>query len=413
LSGHASVRARPFPGFGIATEAGPIRTTVGIDGIALSPDERTLWWTQLGSYDLYSVDTDILSAPHPSPEMVERHVVRHDTRDFASDGLDCDREGRVYFTDVMHGTLQRFIPTEQGAPRRRRNALRSFCSTGNARMRKTRIIWSASLSLALLLLAAAAPTPAPAGPPASAVLTAQDIQKATPAKSIPPVSSDPDDNPAGAGALQGMAAPNASCDSKPPGKERWPIKTSLPVAAPPATALDTAMANAVDIAVFMKASNVGKIGPAYQAKRYPKALTLGSTSPKEGDLVGVTGFVRSIGCEGDGDFHVNISTSRSVTTCAVVEVPNPTALAQSSSSAFVKQKSAALRTTLAKMYAAAGTNKATYPKVTFAGQLFYDGTHYNAANPGGGRGAQLQKGTPCATTLWELHPALAMRVVPG
>ena len=28
-------------------------------------------------------------------------------------GLDCDREGRVYFTDVTHGTLQRFIPGEQ------------------------------------------------------------------------------------------------------------------------------------------------------------------------------------------------------------------------------------------------------------------------------------------------------------
>ncbi len=113
LSGHASVRARHVPGFGIATESGPIRATVGIDGITLSPDERTLWWTPLGSYDLYSIDTDILTAPHPSPEMVERHVVQHDARDFASDGLDCDREGRVYFTDVTHGTLQRFIPAEK------------------------------------------------------------------------------------------------------------------------------------------------------------------------------------------------------------------------------------------------------------------------------------------------------------
>ena len=63
-----------------------------------------------GRYDLFSIDTDILVAPHPSPEEVARHVVQHDARDFASDGLDCDREGRVYFTDVTHGTLQRFIP---------------------------------------------------------------------------------------------------------------------------------------------------------------------------------------------------------------------------------------------------------------------------------------------------------------
>ena len=112
LSGHSSVRARQIPGFGIGTETGPQHATAGIDGIALSPDGRTLWWTPLGSYDLYSIDTDILSAPHPSPEMVERHVVQHETRDFASGGLDCDREGRVYFTDVTHGTLQRLTPAE-------------------------------------------------------------------------------------------------------------------------------------------------------------------------------------------------------------------------------------------------------------------------------------------------------------
>jgi sugar lactone lactonase YvrE len=112
LSGHPSVRATQRAGFGIATENGLHQITGGADGIALSPDGRTLWWTPLGSYDVYSIETDILSAPHPSPQEVERHVVRYDTRDFASDGLDCDREGRVYFTDVTHGTVQRLIPGE-------------------------------------------------------------------------------------------------------------------------------------------------------------------------------------------------------------------------------------------------------------------------------------------------------------
>ncbi len=112
LSGHASVRARQSPGFGIATESGTLPVTAGIDGIALSPDGRTLWWTPLGSYDVYSIDTDVLTAAHAEPGWVERHVVPHDARSFASDGLDCDREGRVYFTDCTHGTLQRFIPAE-------------------------------------------------------------------------------------------------------------------------------------------------------------------------------------------------------------------------------------------------------------------------------------------------------------
>lgn len=113
LSGHASVRARSTPGFGIATESGTMQSTVGIDGIALSPDGRTLWWTPLGSYDLYSIDTDILAEPHPTPQLVERHVVQHDAREFASDGLDCDREGRLYLTDVTHGTIKRYLPAEQ------------------------------------------------------------------------------------------------------------------------------------------------------------------------------------------------------------------------------------------------------------------------------------------------------------
>jgi hypothetical protein len=63
------------------------------------------------------------------------------------------------------------------------------------------------------------------------------------------------------------------------------------------------------------------------------------------------------------------------------------------------------------MYTAAKQKQAAYPYVTFAGQLFYDGYHYSAKKgPGGGRGAELQKGKPCATTLWEIHPALAMRI---
>lgn len=112
LSGHAGVRPEPRPGFGIATETGTIAAPPAIDGIALSPDEHTLWWTPLGTYDLFSIDTDILCRPTADPQTIERHVVQHDARDFASDGMDCDREGRVYFTDVTHGTLRRLIPEE-------------------------------------------------------------------------------------------------------------------------------------------------------------------------------------------------------------------------------------------------------------------------------------------------------------
>ncbi|HEY4441552.1 MAG TPA: L-dopachrome tautomerase-related protein [Candidatus Elarobacter sp.] len=112
LSGDPSVRAPQRPGFGIGTESGPQPERAGIDGIALSPDDGRLWWTPLGSYDLFSIDTDILTDPQLDDASVARHVVRYDARAFASDGLDADREGRIYFTDVTHGTVRRLIPSE-------------------------------------------------------------------------------------------------------------------------------------------------------------------------------------------------------------------------------------------------------------------------------------------------------------
>lgn len=113
LSGRRSVRVPVPAGFTIATETGPVAAPPVSDGIAISPDGATLWWTPLGAYDFFSIPTDVLCAPHASDDEVERHVVAHPARNFASDGLDCDREGRVYFTDVTHGTVQRYIPGEK------------------------------------------------------------------------------------------------------------------------------------------------------------------------------------------------------------------------------------------------------------------------------------------------------------
>lgn len=272
-------------------------------------------------------------------------------------------------------------------------------------MSNTGLVRTAALSVVAALMLAASPAPSP--PSTAGVLTKEEIEDAQPADVLPPVSSDPDDQ---AGKQLGMTAPSASCDTKGPGKERWAIKTSLSKATVSAQTLDDAISSAADVADFMTVKNIGKIAKSFDTKRVSTPISLAGDSVKEGDIVGVTGFIRSVGCEGDGDFHVNISPSRSTTKCAVVEVPNPAKLEHTPSAAFVKQKTAALRKTLAKMYAAAKANNKTYPKVTFAGQLFYDGTHFTASKPGGGRGAQLAPGTPCATRLWELHPALALNI---
>ncbi len=112
LSGHTSVHAPVPAGFAIETETGPVAAPPGIDGIALAPDGKTLWWTPLGSYGFFSIDADILCEPTTTDEQIARHIVDRGAREFASDGLDTDREGRVYFTDVTHGTVQRYLPAE-------------------------------------------------------------------------------------------------------------------------------------------------------------------------------------------------------------------------------------------------------------------------------------------------------------
>jgi sugar lactone lactonase YvrE len=112
LNKHHSVQAVAPPGFGIATELGPTPVRAGVDGLALSPDGSTLWWTPLGSYGLFSIDTEILVRTPVDPKAVARHVVEYPQRDFACDGLDSDREGRIYLTDCTHGGLRRLIPAE-------------------------------------------------------------------------------------------------------------------------------------------------------------------------------------------------------------------------------------------------------------------------------------------------------------
>ena len=115
LSGHPSVRGHASgDGFGIAAEGEALPSApVGVDGIALSPDGATLWWTPLASYDLYRCATDMLANTARSDEEVARAVEPFEGRDFACDGLDTDREGRVYFTDVTNNAIVRLIPGER------------------------------------------------------------------------------------------------------------------------------------------------------------------------------------------------------------------------------------------------------------------------------------------------------------
>jgi len=116
LSGHPSVRGKSGEsGFAISVHGQTLAMpgAVGVDGIALSPDGKTLWWTPLSSYDFHSMATDVLADVTKSDVECARAVQTMPEREFASDGLDCDREGRVYFTDLTNDAIQRYIPAER------------------------------------------------------------------------------------------------------------------------------------------------------------------------------------------------------------------------------------------------------------------------------------------------------------
>jgi len=118
LNGHRAVRAekdfqpriqfdpkiknplmnRPAPG--LATPIG-----MGSDGIALSADGTRLFFCPLAGRHLYSVGTDALIDEAMSDADVQKTLIDHGERNYASDGLECDANGRVYLTDYEHNAI--------------------------------------------------------------------------------------------------------------------------------------------------------------------------------------------------------------------------------------------------------------------------------------------------------------------
>jgi sugar lactone lactonase YvrE len=108
------------------------RLTMGADGIAISPDGRTLYYTPLVSRHLYSVSVDALADPNASESDVAATVQDLGDRGFSSDGLEQDNQGRIYVTDYEHNAI------------RRRNTDGSY----EIIARDPRLIWPDTLSLA-------------------------------------------------------------------------------------------------------------------------------------------------------------------------------------------------------------------------------------------------------------------------
>ncbi len=80
--------------------------TIASDGIALSPDGPTLYYSPLTSRRLYSVPTALLRDPAVSEERLAAAVIDLGDKG-ASDGLEADAAGNIYASDYEHNAIHR------------------------------------------------------------------------------------------------------------------------------------------------------------------------------------------------------------------------------------------------------------------------------------------------------------------
>jgi len=114
LSGHPSTS--PDPAFDPVVEGRPMRVrgadgqvsrfTVASDGIALSPDGATLYYSPLSSRRLYAVPTALLRDGTVTDAQLAA-AVRDLGDKGASDGLEADADGAVYATDYEHNRIRK------------------------------------------------------------------------------------------------------------------------------------------------------------------------------------------------------------------------------------------------------------------------------------------------------------------
>jgi sugar lactone lactonase YvrE len=82
----------------------------GSDGIAISNDGDTLYWTPLGSRYLYGVPTALLRATGPTSELLAQQGVRNLGQKGLSDGLESDSNGLVYVGNIELNSIAVYNP---------------------------------------------------------------------------------------------------------------------------------------------------------------------------------------------------------------------------------------------------------------------------------------------------------------
>jgi len=80
---------------------------IGSDGIAIDAKKGVLYYCPLASRRISNVSLDALADPKMPDDQVAQTVKELPQRDFASDGLICDRNGTLFLTDYEHNAIRR------------------------------------------------------------------------------------------------------------------------------------------------------------------------------------------------------------------------------------------------------------------------------------------------------------------
>jgi hypothetical protein len=190
-----------------------------------------------------------------------------------------------------------------------------------------------------------------------------------------------------------------------PGKARWEIKTTIPD--------DASVKNSTKVALKTMLAIKPPAGAKGHSRRmdHKRYASTNAAGLVEGDMITVSGWIRLIAAEPDGDYHIQIAqTKSSQARCFIVEVPRPL-------NTFVKEKRVlkAAATVRAKIRSnVLGGKELRYggvkllksPKqrpvyATFTGQFFYDDWHIGDA-PRGKKGCK-------SPTIAEIHPIMAVQ----
>jgi hypothetical protein len=197
-----------------------------------------------------------------------------------------------------------------------------------------------------------------------------------------------------------------------PGKERWPVKTSVTQFGPAKAISLRDLLNLPPPITFYTKNNRKE----YQDKRFPEPV--GEQRLREGDIITTEGYILLAALEkdehgADADYHVQVRVTPDwADTCLVIEATYPPfvtgndALRDSCRKVrdFFDQQILKGR----KKASFGGKEKAVH-RVRITGQLFFDAFHINTP-PRGKQNSAHEKMK--SYTCWEIHPVISIRPIP-